>query len=79
MTFLFNSDAARGQIFRDAFARELPELPFSMDAASVDPEAVRYLITWTVPENLSRYSNLEVLFSTAPVSTSSSRQACPSM
>lgn len=64
MTFLFNSDAARGQIFRDAFGRELPDLPFSMDAASVDPDQVRYLITWTVPENLSRYRNLEVLFST---------------
>ncbi len=64
MTFLFNSDAARGQIFRDAFARELPDLPFSMDPATVDPDQVRYLITWTVPENLARYRNLEVLFST---------------
>ncbi|MNI02372.1 Glyoxylate/hydroxypyruvate reductase A [compost metagenome] len=64
MTFLFHSDAVRGQIFRDAFARELPDLPYSMDPSIVDPDAVRYLITWTVPENLARYRNLEVLFST---------------
>ncbi|EHS49713.1 D-isomer specific 2-hydroxyacid dehydrogenase NAD-binding protein [Rhizobium sp. PDO1-076] len=63
MTFLFHSDVHRGAIFREAFARNLPDLPFSMDPGTVDPESVRYLITWTVPENLQRYSNLEVLFS----------------
>jgi glyoxylate/hydroxypyruvate reductase len=63
MTFLFNSDAIRGAIFADAFARSLPDVPFSMDAATVDPEAVRYLLTWTVPEDLSRYPNLEIIFS----------------
>src|SRR5689334_2664160 len=63
MTFLFNSDARRGAIFAEAFAKELPDLPFAMDAATVDPEVVRYLITWTVPENLARYRNLEILFS----------------
>ncbi|RWM99320.1 MAG: glyoxylate/hydroxypyruvate reductase A [Mesorhizobium sp.] len=63
MTFLFNSDARRGAIFAEAFAKELPDLPFTMDAATVDPDAVRYLITWTVPESLDRYTNLEILFS----------------
>ncbi|GAC1045376.1 2-hydroxyacid dehydrogenase [Rhizobium sp. No.120] len=63
MTFLFNSDARRGHIFQQAFARELPDLPFSMDPTCVDPDAVRYLITWTVPDDLPRYRNLEVLFS----------------
>ena len=63
MTFLFNSDARRGAVFADAFAKELPDLPFAMDAATVDPNAVRYLITWTVPDNLARYRNLEILFS----------------
>jgi glyoxylate/hydroxypyruvate reductase len=63
MTFLFNSDAKRGAIFADAFAQALPCIPFSMDAASVDPDAVRYLITWTVPADLPRYRNLEILFS----------------
>jgi glyoxylate/hydroxypyruvate reductase len=63
MTFLFNSDARRGAVFADAFARELPDVPFTMDAATVDADAVRYLITWTVPDNLARYRNLEILFS----------------
>lgn len=63
MIFLFNSDARRGAIFAEAFANELPDLPFAMDAATVDPDAVRYLITWTAPENLARYRNLEILFS----------------
>ncbi|MGX5831062.1 2-hydroxyacid dehydrogenase [Mesorhizobium sp. 43Arga] len=63
MTFLFNSDARRGAIFAEAFARELPDVPFTMDAATVDPDAVRYLITWTAPDNLARYRNLEILFS----------------
>jgi glyoxylate/hydroxypyruvate reductase A len=63
MTFLFNSDARRGVVFAEAFAKDLPNLPFAMDAATVDPDAVRYLITWTVPDNLARYRNLEILFS----------------
>ncbi|GLS40027.1 glyoxylate/hydroxypyruvate reductase A [Mesorhizobium tianshanense] len=63
MTFLFNSDARRGAIFADAFARELPDVPFTIDAATVDPGAVRYLISWSVPDNLARYRNLEILFS----------------
>lgn len=63
MTFLFNSDAARGAIFAEAFARDLPDLPFSMDPATVDPDGVRYLLTWTIPPDLHRYRNLEVVFS----------------
>ena len=63
MAFLFNSDAERAKIFAAEFARELPELNFSADPHTVDPDAVRYLLTWTAPENIGRYSNLEVLFS----------------
>lgn len=63
MAFLFNSDAARGAVFRDVFARELPDLEFFHGSENVDPEKVRYLITWTVPDDISRYRNLDVLFS----------------
>ncbi|NKQ86125.1 2-hydroxyacid dehydrogenase [Rhizobium ruizarguesonis] len=63
MTFLFNSDAKRGAIFAEAFAREMPDIAFSMDPNSIEPDAVRYLITWTVPDDLARYRNLEILFS----------------
>lgn len=63
VTFLFNSDATRGAVFAKIFARELPDLPFTVDPATVDPEEVRYLITWTVPQTLASYRNLEILFS----------------
>jgi len=63
MTFLFHSDAKRGAVFAEAFAAALPDVPFAIDPAEVDAEAVRYLITWTVPPDLQRYRNLEVLFS----------------
>ncbi|MFT4185404.1 MAG: glyoxylate/hydroxypyruvate reductase A [Rhizobium sp.] len=63
MAFLFNSDAERANVFAAAFARELPDLPFVTDPATIDPEEVRYLITWTAPADLARYRNLEILFS----------------
>lgn len=63
MTFLFNSDAARAAVFREVFARQLPDLEFVHSGDEMEPEKVRYLITWTVPDEISRYRNLEVLFS----------------
>ncbi|KQT82777.1 glyoxylate/hydroxypyruvate reductase A [Aurantimonas sp. Leaf443] len=61
--FLFNSDAARGAVFREAFARHLPEVAFADDMETADPDAVRYLMTWTVPGRLDRFRRLEVVFS----------------
>jgi glyoxylate/hydroxypyruvate reductase A len=63
MAFLFNSDAARGAVFREAFACGLPDLEFYHCSESIDPEKVRYLLTWNVPDDVSRFRNLEVLFS----------------
>lgn len=63
MAFLFNSDAARAAIFRQVFARELPDLEFYHSSECFEPEKVRYLITWNAPDDLSRFCNLEVLFS----------------
>ncbi|BCH21644.1 glyoxylate/hydroxypyruvate reductase A [Mesorhizobium sp. L-8-10] len=63
MAFLFNSDAARGAVFREVFARELPDVEFFHCSEEVDPEKIRYLITWTVPDDISRFRKLEVLFS----------------
>lgn len=64
MTLLMLSYPERVEIFRRAFARDLPEVPFVSDAAQVDPLEVRYLITWNYPENLAeRYPNLDVIFS----------------
>ncbi|MEH2487447.1 2-hydroxyacid dehydrogenase [Bradyrhizobium sp. AZCC 2230] len=63
MAFLFNSDAARGEVFREAFACELPDLEFYHCGESIDPGKVRFLLTWNVPNDLARFYNLEVLFS----------------
>jgi glyoxylate/hydroxypyruvate reductase len=63
MAFLFNSDAARGAVFRQVFARELPDLEFYHCSEWIDPEKVRYMLTWNVPDDVSRFRNLEVLFS----------------
>ncbi|WP_407112950.1 2-hydroxyacid dehydrogenase [Bradyrhizobium sp. LMG 9283] len=63
MAFLFNSDAARGAVFREAFACELPDLEFYHCSEPIDPGKVRYLLTWNVPDDVSRFRNLEVLFS----------------
>lgn len=63
MAFLFNSDAARGAVFREAFARALPDVSFYQAGDDVDPDTVRYLISWVAPDDIACYSNLEVLFS----------------
>ena len=63
MAFLINSDPERVRIFADEFARELPALRFAADPAAIDKTEVRYLLTWSAPENLGSFPNLEVLFS----------------
>lgn len=63
MAFLFNSDAVRGAVFREVFARDLPDQKFVHCSEAVDPEKIRHLITWTVPNDISRYRSLEVIFS----------------
>jgi len=63
MAFWFNSDRERGRVFAEAFARDLPDLPFVMDVAECDPDDIRYLLTWTAPPDLDRFKNLEIVFS----------------
>ncbi|MCT7378117.1 2-hydroxyacid dehydrogenase [Chelativorans salis] len=63
MAFLFNSDAERAKVFAAEFARELPGLRFASRPDAVDAAEVRYLLTWTAPEGIQQYRNLEVLFS----------------
>ena len=61
--FLCNSTAERARVFGEAFARDLPEIGFAADPAAVEPDDVRYLLTWTIPPGLERFRNLEVVFS----------------
>ena len=63
MAFLFNSDPVRAAVFRKVFARELPDIELFHSSECLDPEKVRYLLTWTAPDDIARYGNLEVLFS----------------
>lgn len=63
MAFLFNSDAARGAAFREAFSKALPDIEFFQAGDEIDPDKIRYLISWVAPDDIGRYHNLEVLFS----------------
>lgn len=64
MAFLMLSYPERVEVFRRAFARDLPGVRFVSDAGLVDPGEVRYLMSWTFPDDLAeRYPNLEVIFS----------------
>ncbi|MCK4206902.1 glyoxylate/hydroxypyruvate reductase A [Brucella pituitosa] len=63
MAFLFNSDAARGAVFREAFSKALPDIEFFQAGDEIDPHNVRYLISWVAPDDIARYRNLEILFS----------------
>lgn len=62
MSILYASDAARGAVYAEIFAREAPDLAFHI-AAAPDPAAVEYLITWKAPDPQA-YPNLRLLFST---------------
>ena len=50
MAVLYLSTPERGAVFARAFAKQLPEVPFWQGRAE-DPEAVRYLVTWTAPRS----------------------------
>lgn len=63
MAFLFNSDAARGAVFREAFSKALPDIAFFQAGDEVDLDKIRYLISWVAPDDIARYRNLEILFS----------------
>ncbi|WP_184692460.1 2-hydroxyacid dehydrogenase [Rhizobium leguminosarum] len=63
MAFWFNSDRERGRVFAEAFARDLPDLPFVTDISKYDSDEIRYILTWTAPPDLHRFRNLEVVFS----------------
>ncbi|MFY9349644.1 MAG: glyoxylate/hydroxypyruvate reductase A [Sphingobium sp.] len=64
MTLLYTSDPARGQIWRDIFAKEAADIGFVAPPEAYDPAAIRYLAAWSPPADLiASLPNLEVLFS----------------
>jgi glyoxylate/hydroxypyruvate reductase A len=50
-------------VFAARFAEALPDIRFIRSSEPYDPAAIRYLITWTAPEDLACFTNLEILFS----------------
>jgi glyoxylate/hydroxypyruvate reductase A len=60
MAFLFNSTPERARVFASAFARALPDLPFTDDPDATAAADVQYLLTWTASADLDRYENLEM-------------------
>jgi glyoxylate/hydroxypyruvate reductase A len=64
MTFLYKSEAARGQHWKSVFAEREPDLPFLIWPERGDPAKVRYIAAWLPPDDLATaYPALEVLFS----------------
>lgn len=63
MTCFVNIDAERGALLRDYLHQVLPDLRVVLQGEDLDPVAVRYLITWTLPDDLARFSRLKVIFS----------------
>jgi glyoxylate/hydroxypyruvate reductase len=63
MAFLFKSDPPRGAIWARIFAERLPELPFHQWPDIGDPEKIRFMTAWTLPDDLACFPNLELLFS----------------
>ena len=65
MTFLYKSEPIRGAIWQRMFAEQLPDLPFRLWPDTGDKADVTYLGAWTLPDDLSEFTNLKVLFSVA--------------
>jgi glyoxylate/hydroxypyruvate reductase A len=64
VSLVYKSEATRGEIWREIFAREMPDLPFHVWPEVGDRASVRYLVCWVPPENLTeQFPNLDVLFS----------------
>ncbi|RVU15630.1 2-hydroxyacid dehydrogenase [Methylobacterium oryzihabitans] len=62
MTLLLTLDAARAAVFAEAVARALPDQRVAIGRDACDPGEVRYLMTWTLPEDIARFTRLEALF-----------------
>ncbi|MGH8767880.1 MAG: 2-hydroxyacid dehydrogenase [Burkholderiales bacterium] len=62
MTILFYSEADSAEPWREAFARELPQIPFRVWPDSGPPESVRYALVWKSPQGfLAQFPNLRAI------------------
>lgn len=65
MSFIYHADRQRGLRWKQYFADHAPHIPFHIWPETGDPEAVRFIGTWSPEaiEDLSRFPNLEAIFS----------------
>jgi glyoxylate/hydroxypyruvate reductase A len=64
MAILHLGDEERGRAWREAFARELPEVDFRCSPDEGELTDVRHLVAWTIPLGMiEQLPNLEVIFS----------------
>jgi len=62
VTILFYSEADSAEPWREAFARELPRIPFRAWPDSGSPEDVRYALVWKPPRGfLAQFPNLRAI------------------
>ena len=62
ITILFYSEADSAEPWREAFARELPQIPFRVWPDSGPPESVRYALVWKPPQGfLAQFANLRAI------------------
>jgi glyoxylate/hydroxypyruvate reductase A len=60
---LINMDEARGIKLRQLLAEWCPEQKVVLRSEDSDPAEVRHILTWVVPDNLDRFTNLATVFS----------------
>jgi len=64
LTFLANLDRSRAEMLRAKFAQHMPEVAVAIADEPYDKGAVRYMLTWQVPNDIkTAYPNLELIFS----------------
>jgi glyoxylate/hydroxypyruvate reductase A len=62
MTILFYSEADSAEPWREAFARELPHIPFRVWPDSGPVQGVRYVLVWKPPQGfLGQFPNLRAI------------------
>jgi glyoxylate/hydroxypyruvate reductase A len=62
MTIVYYSEADSAEPWREAFARELPQIPFRVWPYSGPLDSVRYALVWNPPRGfLAQFSNLKAI------------------
>ena len=78
MSIVYRSAPQRGQIWQAWLAEHAADLPFYQWPETGDPQQVRYLVSWDIPDNLAqRFPNLQVIFSVGAGADQSTSEAAP--